>query len=122
MVEMKMPSVLSRRHLISGAGCAGILAAIPQIGRSADFPSRPIRLVIPYAAGGSGDQIGRPWADKIAVRLGPAFVENVGGAGGAIGTAAVAREEPDGYSLLLGNGSTQVIVLLASANPVYSTG
>src|SRR5215470_6549380 len=118
---MKTLSSLSRRHLISGAGCAGIVAAIPHIGRSAGFPSRHIRLVIHYAAGGCGDQIGRPWADKIAVRLEPAFVENVGGAAGAIGTAAVAREEPDGYSLLLGNGSTQVIVPLASANPVYST-
>jgi tripartite-type tricarboxylate transporter receptor subunit TctC len=116
-----MPSAISRRLLVSGAGCAGILGAIPKIGRSADFPSRPIRLVIPYAAGGSGDQIGRPWADRMTVRLGPTFVENVGGAGGAIGTAAVAREQPDGYSLLLGNGSTQVIVPLAAANPAYSS-
>ncbi len=76
--------------------------------------------MIPYAAGGSGDQIGRPWVDKIAFRLGPAFVENVGGAGGAIGAAAVAREQPDGYSLLLGNGSTQVIIPLASPNPGYA--
>ena len=78
--------------------------------------------MIPYAAGGSGDQIGRPWVDKISVRLGPAFVENIGGAGGAIGTAEVARQQPDGYSLLLGNGSTQVIIPLTSANPGYSAG
>lgn len=52
--------------------------------------------------------------------LGPTFVEYIGGAGGAIGTAAVAREEPDGYSLLLGNGSTQVIIPLTSTNPGYS--
>jgi tripartite-type tricarboxylate transporter receptor subunit TctC len=54
--------------------------------------------------------------------LGPTFVEYIGGAGGAIGTAAVAREEPDGYSLLLGNGSTQVIIPMTSANPGYSVG
>jgi tripartite-type tricarboxylate transporter receptor subunit TctC len=78
--------------------------------------------VIPYGAGGSGDQIGRPWADKMSSLLGSTFIEHIGGAGGAIGTATVAREEPDGYSLLLGNGSTQVIIPLISANPGYSMG
>lgn len=51
--------------------------------------------------------------------LGPAFVENISGAGGALGTAAIAREEPDGYSLLLGNDSTQAIIPLLSQNPAY---
>lgn len=55
-------------------------------------------------------------------QLGPTFVENIGGAGGAIGTTAVARDAPDGYSLLLGNGSTQVIIPLTTANPGYSVG
>lgn len=55
-------------------------------------------------------------------QLGPTFVENIGGAGGAIGTTAVARDAPDGYSLLLGNGSTQVIIPLTTANPSYSVG
>jgi tripartite-type tricarboxylate transporter receptor subunit TctC len=54
--------------------------------------------------------------------LGPTFVDYIGGAGGAIGAATVAREEPDGYSLLLGNGSTQVIIPLTSKNPGYSVG
>lgn len=111
---------LSRRQLINAA-CTGALMAIARDGRAADYPTRPIRLVIPYAAGGSGDQIGRPWVDKMTTRLGPVFVENIGGAGGAIGTAAVAREKPDGYSLLLGNGSTQVIIPLTE-KPAYSAG
>lgn len=55
-------------------------------------------------------------------QLGPTFVENIGGAGGAIGATAVARDAPDGYSLLLGNGSTQVIIPLTTANPSYSVG
>jgi len=76
--------------------------------------------VLPYGAGGAGNQIGRPWVDKMSSLLGPTFVEYIGGAGDAIGTAAVAREEPDGYSLLLVNGSTQVIIPLTSANPGYS--
>jgi tripartite-type tricarboxylate transporter receptor subunit TctC len=78
--------------------------------------------VIPYGAGGSGDEIGRPWVERMSSQLGPTFVENIGGAGGAIGTTAVARDAPDGYSLLLGNGSTQVIIPLTTANPSYSVG
>ena len=116
-----MPSYSRRQvvHVLSGAAA---LAAIPRSGQTADYPSRPIRLVLPYGAGGAGDQIGRPWVDKMSALLGPTFVEYIGGAGGAIGTAAVAREEPDGYSLLLGNGSTQVIIPLTSSNPGYSVG
>ncbi|UQR60968.1 tripartite tricarboxylate transporter substrate binding protein [Bradyrhizobium sp. C-145] len=116
-----MPS-FSRRRFVSALSGAAALATIPRSGQAADYPSRPIRLVIPYGAGGSGDQIGRPWVDKMSTLLGPTFVDYIGGAGGAIGTAAVAREEPDGYSLLLGNGSTQVIIPLTSANPGYSVG
>jgi tripartite-type tricarboxylate transporter receptor subunit TctC len=116
-----MPS-LSRRQFVNAAAFAATLAGFPRSGRAADYPSRPIRLVIPYAAGGSGDQIGRPWVERMSSQLGPTFVENIGGAGGAIGTTAIAREAPDGYSLLLGNGSTQVIIPLTTPNPAYSIG
>ena len=78
------------------------------------YPERPIRLVIPFASGGSNDLIGRPWADKMKSQLGTIVVENVGGAGGAIGATAVSRAQPDGYTLLIGTGSTQVIILIAS--------
>ena len=110
----------SRRRFVHALSGAAALAAIPRSGQTADYPSRPIRLVLPYGAGGAGDQIGRPWVDKMSSLLGPTFVEYIGGAGGAIGAATVAREEPDGYSLLLGNGSTQVIIPLTSKNPGYS--
>ena len=113
-------SSFSRRRFVHALSGAAALAAIPRSGQAAAYPSRPIRLVLPYGAGGAGDQIGRPWVDKMSSLLGPTFVEYIGGAGGAIGAAAVAREEPDGYSLLLGNGSTQVIIPLTSANPGYS--
>src|SRR6266702_6196922 len=116
-----MPS-LSRRQFVNAAAFAATLAGIPRSGGAADYPSRPVRLVIPYAAGGSGDQIGRPWVERMSSQLGPTFVENIGGGGGAIGTTAVARAEPDGYSLLLGNGSTQVIIPLTTPNPAYSIG
>ncbi|MET4045723.1 tripartite tricarboxylate transporter substrate binding protein [Bradyrhizobium sp. RT6a] len=112
----------TRRQFVRALTSAAALAALPRNGQAADYPSRPIRLVIPYGAGGSGDQIARPWVDRMPSLLGPTFVEYIGGAGGAIGSAAVAREVPDGYSLLLGNGSTQVIIPMTSANPGYSVG
>ena len=110
---------LSRRELLNTAAQIATLAAWPGAAAADDYPSRPIRLVIPYTAGAAGDQIGRPWADRIAPLLGPVYVENIGGAGGAIGSAAVAQSAPDGYSLLLGNGSTQVMIPLSSAQPAY---
>ncbi len=97
------------------------LAAWPGCAVADDYPSRPIKLVIPYTAGAAGDQIGRPWADRMGSLLGPIYVENIGGAGGAIGSAAVAQSAPDGYSILLGNGSTQVMIPLSSPQPAYDT-
>ena len=114
----KVP-VFSRRQILQTAASAAALAAIPREARADNYPSRPIRLVIPYASGGSGDQIGRPWAERMGSLLGPAYVENIGGAGGALGCTVVAHDAPDGYSLLLGNGSTHVIIPLASAHPAY---
>jgi tripartite-type tricarboxylate transporter receptor subunit TctC len=112
---------LSRRELLETAARAAALIAWPGCARADDYPSRPIRLVIPYTAGAAGDQIGRPWAERIASLLGPTYVENMGGAGGALGSSAVAQSAPDGYSLLLGNGSTQVMIPLSSARPAYDT-
>jgi tripartite-type tricarboxylate transporter receptor subunit TctC len=57
----------------------------------------------------------------MATLLGPTYIENIGGAGGALGCSVVAQSAPDGYSLLLGNGSTQVMIPLASAHPAYDT-
>jgi tripartite-type tricarboxylate transporter receptor subunit TctC len=114
-------ALLSRRKILEKMASAVALAAIPRGAWADAYPSRPIRLVIPYAAGGSGDQIGRPWADRMASLLGPAYVENIGGAGGALGCLAVAQGAADGHSLLLGNGSTQVIFPLTSAQPAYDT-
>jgi tripartite-type tricarboxylate transporter receptor subunit TctC len=114
-------SRLSRRRVLQATAGAVAAAMSARTATAEEYPSRPIRLVIPYAAGGSGDQIGRPWADRMASLLGPTYVENIGGAGGALGCSAVAQSAPDGYSLLLGNGSTKVIVPLTSTSPPYDT-
>jgi len=88
------------------------LAAFAQ----AKYPERPIRLVVPFAPGGVVDVVGRHWASRMKPLLGTVVVENQGGAGGTIGATEVARAQPDGYTLLLGNTSTQII------NPTVMSG
>ena len=75
-----------------------------------DWPQKPLRLIVPFAPGGVTDNAARVIAEPLAARLGQAVVtENRGGAGGNIGTQAVAQAEPDGYTLLLGYDGTLVI-------------
>ena len=74
------------------------------------FPNRPITLVIPFSPGGSTTIVGRGVADKMGELLGEKIViDNRPGAGGTIGTKAVAKSEPDGYTLLLGYTGTLAI-------------
>src|SRR4051812_30094394 len=73
------------------------------------YPDRPIRMVVPFAPGGVTDVIGRLWTEKVKASLGTVYIENQGGAGGVNGAADVARAQPDGYTILLGNTSTQVL-------------
>src|SRR5882757_9078291 len=110
---------LSRRtflHLAAGG------AALPAVSRTAvaqTYPTRPIRLVVPFAPGGAFDAIGRPWADKIKPLLGTVVVENIGGGGSSLGAAAVARARPDGYTILLGGTQTHVNETLLKSRPLY---
>ena len=84
------------------------------------YPDRPIRLVVPFAPGGDGDIMGRLWAKYAAPLVGGnVVVENKAGAGGAIGAAEVARARADGYTLLLGTTTTQIINPAASPNAPY---
>jgi tripartite-type tricarboxylate transporter receptor subunit TctC len=69
----------------------------------ADYPTRPIRLIVPYAPGGGADSVARIVAKKVSENIGqPIVIENRGGAGAILGTDMVAKAEPDGYTLLLG--------------------
>src|SRR5215831_12351072 len=110
-----------RRRDVLALGLAAISGqALPrQVRAQSKYPERPIRLVIPFTTGGVNDAVGRPWADKMKSLLGTVVVENIGGAGGGLGAAAVARARPDGYTLLLGGMGSQVIVGVATNRANY---
>jgi tripartite-type tricarboxylate transporter receptor subunit TctC len=92
-----------RRRLFELAAGAAALAACPSALRAQAYPSRPVRLVLGYAPGASPDIVGRLAAQWLSERLGQqVFVENRPGAGSNIGTEAVVRARPDGYTLLYG--------------------
>nr|WP_314071883.1 tripartite tricarboxylate transporter substrate binding protein [uncultured Roseococcus sp.] len=77
---------------------------------SAQYPDRPLRLVVPYPPGATNDLLGRAFAEQLSREFGqPVIVENRGGAGTAIGAQAVATARPDGYTMLLGTGTTFVL-------------
>jgi tripartite-type tricarboxylate transporter receptor subunit TctC len=79
------------------------LAATAGTARADDYPSHPIRLVVPYAAGGGADSVARIVAKRVSETIGqPIVIENRGGAGSIIGTELVNKSDPDGYTLLLG--------------------
>jgi tripartite-type tricarboxylate transporter receptor subunit TctC len=85
----------------------------------AKYPDRPIKLVVPFVPGGVNDAVARLWADRVKGPLGTVFIENQGGAGGAVGGAAVARAQPDGYTILLGGAGSQVLNPIAMSKPLY---
>jgi tripartite-type tricarboxylate transporter receptor subunit TctC len=88
---------------------------------SAQYPTRSIRLVVPFAAGGSTDLIARIAAEQMRKELGqPVVVENVGGAAGALGTMQVMNAAPDGYTLLIATVSTMIVYPAAHPKPQYS--
>ena len=112
---------MKRRDVLAfGLAATSALALTPfsAFGQSR-YPERPIRLVIPYPPGGVYDATGRPWAEKVKTLLGTIVVENIGGAGSSLGTAAVARAQPDGYTILLAGNSGLVINPIAATRSPY---
>lgn len=112
---------MDRRDFVRLAGAASLGTAM--FGRGAlaqsNYPSSPIRLIVPYAPGGVVDAVARNWVDKVRESLGTIAVENQGGGGGTIGAAAVSRAKPDGYTLLFGDTSCEVIAPTLLKQPTY---
>jgi tripartite-type tricarboxylate transporter receptor subunit TctC len=110
---------LPRRRLLHLAAGAAVARSVVRRADAQTYPARPIRLVIPFPPGGAFDAIGRPWADRMKPLLGTVVVENIGGGGSSLGAAAVARAQPDGYTILLGGGGALVVNPVATSRPLY---
>ena len=96
---------VSRRQILAGAAAIGLPAVMPfGIRAQEKFPSRTIRIVVPFPAGATTDMLARLFAQRLTETMGQSvIVENVGGGGGSIGADQVAKAAPDGYTLLFGN-------------------
>ena len=104
------------KRLLCGVAVAGALCA-PAVAADS-YPSQPITLVNPYAAGGPADVLGRALARELEKQLGKTIiVENKAGGGAAIGANFVARAKPDGYTLLLGTSAAHVVTPLMQQTP-----
>jgi len=108
------------RSLLVAAGLS--VAAVLPAAAQANYPDKPIKIVVPYSAGGIVDTIARLIGDKLSTKYGqPVIVDNKAGAGGAIGIDAVANAAPDGYTLLLVSPAYAVLLSLQKSvawNPV----
>jgi tripartite-type tricarboxylate transporter receptor subunit TctC len=97
-----------------------LVAALPVQG--ADWPAKPIRIVAPFGPAGAADKFARVLADYLPAEIKqPVVVENRGGGGGIVGSAQVARAEPDGYTLLISSLASQAIAPALSANPGFDS-
>jgi tripartite-type tricarboxylate transporter receptor subunit TctC len=104
------PYRLDRRAVLRGAAALGGLSLLPRRARAESWPTRPVKLVVPFAAGGTTDILARVVAAKVSEEFGQQFiVENKTGAGGNIAAEFVAKAEPDGYTFVVGTPGTHAI-------------
>src|SRR5262249_23002721 len=109
---------MRRRQLLSGAAAAAALLTLPREVQAQTYPTRPIRLISPFPAGGGNDVLAGIIAAKLADRLGGSVVvENRPGAGAVIGIQTLARAAPDGYTLALGSSVLAVAPTLYKKAP-----
>jgi tripartite-type tricarboxylate transporter receptor subunit TctC len=108
---------MQRRRFIAAAGA---LATAPLLVRAQSFPSRQLRLVVPFPPGGPTDLFARQYGQRLGTVLGqPLVIDNRAGASGAIGSLEVMRAAPDGHTLLFGTASTHALYNLMNPKPQY---
>jgi len=101
---------MQRRKLFLAAAAAALATGVAAPVQAQEYPTKPIRLIVPFPPGGTTDIVGRLVADKLGAELGqPIVVENRAGAGGSIGSGAIASAAPDGYTLGIATVSTHGI-------------
>jgi len=111
---------MNRRDFLTGGSAA--VATLPRAACGQAWPVRNITLVVPFPPGGTNDIFARAIADKLGAALGvPAIIDNRGGAGGTIGSPAVARAAPDGYTLMIGHIGTLGVNPSLYPNLAYDT-
>jgi len=104
---MQEKSNLSRRGAVLSAALAAAVLLAPYAAQAQAFPVKPIKAIVPFAAGSATDQIGRAFAAEMSKTLGQSIVvENKPGVNGMLGAADVAKATPDGYTILIGTNST----------------
>src|SRR5580704_3683744 len=103
------------------AATAGALMIVAAPAATEDWPTRPVNMVVPFAAGGPADAVGRILAARVSGLLGQdVVVENIGGGGGMLGAARVAKAAPDGYQFVLGNMGTHAANQTFYKTPLYN--
>jgi tripartite-type tricarboxylate transporter receptor subunit TctC len=113
-------STATRIPVILSIGALIAFGAMPPKAPAQDYPTKPITVVVPFPAGGPSDVVARIVTDRMSRTLGQSMiVENVGGAGGAIGSARVAASPPDGYTLLAGSMGSHVAAPVLTPNIKY---
>jgi tripartite-type tricarboxylate transporter receptor subunit TctC len=106
----------TRRHFMGAVGATLAIPALPRLVRAQNWPTKPIRVIVPLTAGSASDVMGRLVMDQVSTQLGqPIIFENRPGAGNTIGMSAVARAEPDGYTILV-NSSTHTVTPATRSN------
>ncbi len=109
-----------RRSALVLASALAVLACGTASAQTESWPSRPIKLIVPFPPGGASDQLVRPIAQQLEeVLKQPVVIENKVGAGGLIGASAVGKSPADGYTLLLGTIATHAIIPALQSNPPY---
>ena len=99
-----------RRRFLRRATGTAVLSAMSRVARAQAYPTRPITMIVPIAAGSSSDAVGRLVAERMGTALGqPIIIENVSGADGSIGVGRVARARPDGYTIEFGGLAPNVL-------------